>query len=99
MVSIVSNAGLSDMVAPAVLAARSIVGAPVNLVAGVITDMIGSKAVLASSFLVQVAGIYALMNLDSAHPHQAWVAGGLLGAASALCNIGLSTLIPDSFGK
>ena len=68
---------------------------PVNLIAGVLTDLIGARSVLAASFIVQAMGIYVLNNLNPAHPHQAWIAGGLLGGSSALANIGLNTLIPD----
>lgn len=96
-VSIVEISGtLSATTAAAMIAARSFVGAPVNIIAGGLVDRFGPRYVISGSFLVQAAGLFFLVGVDS--HEQALVSGGVLGAASALSNIGLSTIIPETFG-
>ena len=61
-----------------------------------LVDRFGPRFVISGSFAIQAAGLFFLLDVES--HEQALISGGVLGAASALSNIGLSTIIPETFG-
>jgi len=81
--------------APAFLAARSVASLPVNLTAGWLVDKACPQRVMAMGFGVEVAGLYLLL---CGGEGTIQIAGGLLGAASALVAISMGVAIPACFG-
>lgn len=97
IISILGTNGLSPEIAAMVLSLMAVIGIPMSLVSGYITEKIKTNYLLLMIFIIEV--ILLLMLLVTGNFIMAIVFGVLWGTANGFERIGLSVIWPDYFGR
>lgn len=97
IISIFGTNGLSPAIAAMVLSLMAIVGLPMSLVSGFITEKIQTNYLLAIVFVIEI--IFLLLLLITNSLLMAIVFGTLWGIANGLERIGMNVIWPDFFGR
>ncbi|SDQ07687.1 MFS transporter [Virgibacillus salinus] len=97
IISIFDSNGLSPGVAAMVLSLMAIVGLPMSLVSGFITEKIQTNYLLASVFVIEM--IFMLMLLITKSLLMAILFGAIWGIANGIERIGMNVVWPDFFGR
>lgn len=97
IISIFGTNGLSPAIAAMVLSLMAMVGIPMSLVSGVITDRIPTNYLLVAIFVIEIILLILLLVTNSI-----WIAilfGTIWGIANGLERISLNVIWPNYFGR
>ncbi|WP_343032886.1 MFS transporter [Virgibacillus doumboii] len=97
IISIFDTNGLSPAIAAMVLSLMAIVGLPMSLISGFITEKIQTNYLLAIVFVIEIIFLILLLMTNSLL--MAVVFGILWGIANGLERIGMNVIWPDYFGR